>query len=132
MSKNLDAFAKNLTELRELDSKGADADPEKFDMLAKPLAWILERNFVLPMSDEHEEFIRLLTTSNAAGEYWKGYGDAWTKFLLRLAQPIYQEITYKEKVVPSQEKHVSEIEKSETVQETPEAVSKAPTGFIMD
>ena len=91
MVETKESFLKNLAELRELAMKGADADPKKFNTLAKSLLWDVQSGFSLPMPAEQLEFIKILTTSESGGEYWKGYGDALTTFLLPMQRSMQQE-----------------------------------------
>lgn len=92
MNENKDAFTKGLAELRELASKGSDADSKKLSALAENLLWDVKNSFILPiaapMLSEHREFIKVLATSETG--YWKGYGIALTDFLLPLLNSLGQ------------------------------------------
>jgi hypothetical protein len=77
-------FEKELAELVELANKGGDADPKKFERLANDLLWEFNTYFCLPLKPEHLAFIKILTNSDAGGDYWKGFGRALTMFLVPL------------------------------------------------
>jgi len=84
MVDQMDIFLKNLEKLRELDQQGQGADPKKFDALAKSLLWDVKRNNPLNIPLEQLDLFKIMTTSEVAGDYWKGYGAAITDFLLPL------------------------------------------------
>lgn len=79
-------FQKELEALRELYSKGAEADPKKFHNLANSMVLDLHANFCLPLNAEQMEFIKLLNIAEAGGDYWHGVGWALTMFLVPLGK----------------------------------------------
>ena len=84
MADQMDIFLKNLEKLRELDQQGQGSDPKKFDAMVKSLLWDVKRTNPVDISQEHLELFKIMATSEAAGDYWKGYGAAITDFLLPL------------------------------------------------
>lgn len=84
MTSQMDTFLKNLEKLRELDQQGQNPDPKKFDTMAKSLLWDVKRTNPLNIPSEYLELFKIMATSEAAGDYWKGYGAAITDFLLPL------------------------------------------------
>lgn len=101
MTDSKELFLKDLSDLRELALKGADADAKKFDTLAKRLLWNVKSRRALPMDSEHMEFIMILTTSGAGGEYWRGYGEALTDFLLPLQHSSYPQNNFHKPEAPT-------------------------------
>ena len=87
MAENRTTFLEGLAELRELALQGDGADSKRFSSLARSLLWDVQSSFVIPMTPEQMELFKILATSDAGGDYWKGYGDALTAFLLPLLRP---------------------------------------------
>lgn len=89
MPENKTSFLEGLAELRELALRGADADSKRFSSLARSLLWDVQSRFGITMTPEQMELFKILATSDAGGDYWKGYGDALTAFLLPLLRLGY-------------------------------------------
>lgn len=132
MIENRDIFLKGLSELRELALKGPDADPKKFNSLAKSLVWDVQSSFVLPMSPEQMELIKILKISEAGGEYWKGYGEALTDFLLPLHRSAHQAEPAPEQKPAKQPSKNMGTETKQPISVPPGSDAQAQSIFIMD
>ena len=125
MVDQMDTFLKNLEKLRELDQQGQGSDPTKFDAIAKSLLWDVKRINPLSIPSEYLELFKIMATSEAAGEYWKGYGAAITDFLLPL-------IRIGTPTLPIQENKGTKANDQGTGMDNVEINSKnADTGFKM-
>lgn len=91
MIENKELFMQNLEKLHELVNRGQNADPKEFNMLARSLIWDVQSSFTIPLPSEQMELFKILATSDIGGEYWKGYSDAITAFLLPLMRTGFQE-----------------------------------------
>lgn len=134
MTEDKDAFLKGLAELRDLASKGSDADPKKINVLAESLLLEVKNSFVLPImapiASEHERFAMVLATFETG--YWKGYGAALMDFLLPLLHSLEQTGQLQKQTDQVTIKPIAEVKPSVQAEMVPETKDSNGVKFIMD